>query len=124
MGKYAAKNAAAFALLSRKGGAVPITRRSSSGFDPVTQQESATTQTVAFVGVASAVSKNTLQFDLGSLQFSSALQFDVGFNGVPAFEPRPGDTLVWKSNEWTIKVAQSLDPAGDGAVFYSLVAVR
>jgi hypothetical protein len=124
VGKYAAKNAAAYALLSRKGGPVPVTRRSTSGFEPVTQQESSSTQTVGFVGVSSAVSKNTLQFDLGSLQFSSALQFDVGFNGVPAFEPRPGDTLTWKGNEWTIKVAQALDPAGDGAVFYNLVAVR
>lgn len=124
MGKYAAKNATAYAILSRKGGAVPITRRVKTGFDPITQQETTTDQTATFVGVASAVSKNTSQFDLGSLQFSSALQFDVAFNGTPPFDVKPGDTLVWQASEWTVKVSQALDPAGDGIVYYTLVAVR
>jgi hypothetical protein len=124
VGKYAAKNAAAYAMLSRKGGVVPITRRSKSGFDPVTQQETTTAQTLGFVGVASAISKNSLDFDLGSLSFAAALQFDVAYKGVPAFEPRPGDSLVWKGSDWTIKSAQALDPAGDGTIFYTLAAVR
>lgn len=124
MSLYAAQKATAYGLLKRKGGPVPVSRVTASGYDPITQTESASTTTHSFLGIGLPVAKKEGEYDRDSLGFSYVLDFTLASRETPPFEPRPGDTLVWKGNVWTIKTASALDPSGDGAVLYSATAVR
>lgn len=124
MSKYAAQSASAYGLLRRKGANVPVTRKAATGYDPVSQAETSTATTHIFVGVGVPVGADSIEYDRGSLGLSSALKFSLSSASVPPFEPRPGDTVAWKGAVWTIKSATSVDPAGDGPILYSAIAVR
>lgn len=124
MTTYAANKTTAYGLLARKGGPIAVSRVSESGYDPVAQTSSSTTTTHTFLGIGLPVAKKEGEYDRDSLGFSYVLDFTLASRETPPFEPRPGDTLSWKGNVWTIKVASALDPAGDGAVLYTATAVR
>lgn len=122
MGKYQGAVDLAASLLARKGADITITRRVSSGYDPVTQAETVAVTQHVFKGVVLPPSKQA-EFEVGSLVGKRAIQLTLAQKN-QAIRPEPGDTVAWSGFDWTIFWATTYDPAGDGAILTTAYAER
>lgn len=122
MPKFAGMQATALALIKRSGSAVTVTRKSASGFDPVTQQESASSRSYSLSAVVSRPDRADF-LEGGTLGRKEAIKLTFAQKGA-AIEPRPGDTVRWRGEEWTIFYASPVDPAGDGSIVTTAYAER
>lgn len=122
MGKYSASASTADSLIKRKGATVVLTRKGVTSFNPVTQQETSTTTTYSFKAVVEPPAKGE-EFEVDSLGRKNAIKITFAQKG-QSIEPRPGDQINWKGENWTLFWASTLDPAGDGAVLTTAYAER
>ena len=128
MGKYAAQIDRAYARLLEKGGSFTMTR------DEVTRDRStgtnttvSTTQTVMAVVLPSSSSDTTFtRFDdkykdaMVKGRWRSLLVAGKDLT----FEPREGDKIAISSENYRIVGAMPLNPADDGAIIYTVGAMR
>lgn len=122
MAKFAGMQATALALIRRSGSSVYVTRKYASTFDPVTQQETPSKRSYALQAVVSRPDRADF-FEGGSLSRREAIKITFAQKGAP-IEPRPGDIVRWRGEDWTIFFASPVDPAGDGSIVTTAYAER
>lgn len=114
MGKYAGAASTAYSLLAKKGLPLPLLRKNDVSFDPVTQQEVASTTTYTFRAAVLPPGKSA-EYDVGSLVGKNAIRILLALKDMP-IEPQPGDVVTYKGGQWTIFWTKTYDPAADGAI--------
>jgi hypothetical protein len=120
--KFAGMQATALALIQRSGTSVTVTRKNAGTFDPVTQQETGSTRSYSLPAVVSRPDRGDF-YEGGTLARRNAIRLTFAQKGA-LIEPRPGDTVRWKGEDWTIFYAAPVDPAGDGSIVTSAYAER
>jgi hypothetical protein len=114
MPKYSSFIATALRLIAQKGSAVQVARQSTSGFDPVTQANTASEALYTFQAVCLPPGKGA-DLVLGSLEGKNIIEATFAMSGAPIV-PAPGDVLIWKGDRWKIIWTNTTDPAGDGPI--------
>lgn len=111
MGKFLSFQETALALITQFGGPVTVERAESALFDPVTQQEMSNGETEEFMAVVLPPSGQA-QYKAQSLEFQISQEAYFALKD-KSFAPGPGDTFRWNGRTYTIRYAQTYDPAGD-----------
>lgn len=121
MSKYGAAAAAAHNLIGAKGTDVTFTRTTADTFNPVSQVETLITTTFTMKGVGLPPGR-TAEFRVGSLQNRNLIELHLA----PRLgtTPRPGDSVQWAGQQWTVIWVEILDPAADGAPYCKAYAER
>jgi hypothetical protein len=122
MAKYQAAIDLAASLLTKKGGDLTVTRRTTSAFDPVTQVETTTSTEHVFKAIVLPPGK-AAEFEVGSLVGKRAIQITFAQKDQTII-PEPGDTVAWQGYVWTIFWSSTTDPSGDGPIITSAYAER
>lgn len=114
MGKFLSFQETALSLITQFGGPVTVERAESALFDPITQQEMSNGETDEFMAVVLPPSQQA-QYKAHSLEFRISQEVYFALKD-KAFVPGPGDTFRWNGRVYTIRHAQTYDPAGDGPI--------
>ncbi|CAB4122340.1 hypothetical protein UFOVP32_9 [uncultured Caudovirales phage] len=122
MGKFLSAQQTAAAIIAKSGSRVTLKRTGSSGFDPVTQQETSVIQTFEFL-VAVAPPSQQAQYTVGTLEGRNALEMYFALKGQTT-NPQPGDVVVIKGEDYKVFWAQTYDPALDGPILTLAYAER
>ena len=122
MSVYDGAASTALALISAKGGAMPLRRVAITVTDPVSQASTEATQAATFRAVGLPPGKSA-EFVLGSLQNRNIVEMHVALKW-QALTPRNGDIITWAGADWRVIWVYALDPADDLPVYAKLYAER
>jgi hypothetical protein len=115
VGKFLNAQSTALLLIQKNGTKGTLARRNASSFNPVTQVETATTDTEEFDVVVLPPSQQA-KFKVGSLEGRNAVEVYLAQKG-RTMTPQPGDVLTVGGKAYTLFWAQTYDPALDGPIF-------
>lgn len=115
MGKYAGLAQTALSMITAKGAAATLKRRTEASFDPITQIATTPAETTATARVVGLPPARDAEKLLGSLENRKLLLFYIAMQGL-AFAPAIGDELIWGGATYALVWKQTYDPAADGPI--------
>jgi hypothetical protein len=122
MARFLSMQQTAAALIAKNGSLVTLTRQGAGTFNPVTQADTATTETLQFLAVIIPPSQQA-RYTVGTLEGRDAVECYFALKGKTT-TPQIGDVITVGSSKYRIFWTQTYDPALDGPIFTLAYAER